>query len=41
MLQSMDAIEAEELTVAGKYLMRVNYKRDGESFMMIAEIVVE
>ena len=41
MLQSMEAIEAEELSVAGKYLMRVNYKRDGQSFMMIAEIVVE
>ena len=40
MLMSMDAIEAEEITTAGKYILRVNYKRDGESFMMIAEITL-
>ena len=40
MLMSMSEIEAEEITTAGKYILRVNYKRDGESFMMIAEITL-
>ena len=39
-LMGMDAITAAEITTPGNYLLRVNFKRDGVSYMMIVELTV-
>ena len=39
-MSDMETITAEALTVPGNYILRVGYVRNGESFVMIAELTV-